>query len=109
MRERLALLFVSGMRLAPVAASTPRLPVTIRYNVSDDGEGDSWRCVVRLEPVTVIANGLLEVRGGADDHLHLLLAGPAQLVAMRDAQLCALAAQYAEAEAANLVDAGWSE
>jgi hypothetical protein len=91
------------------AASTPKLPTTVRYNAATDRDSrDRWAYRVFSVPVTVVAHDLLEA-DGPDNHLHLLIAPDADLVAMRAAQLQALATDYAESQAEALVAAEWQE
>jgi len=91
------------------AASTPKLPRAVRYNAATESDPrDRWAYRVFSVPVTIVAHDLLEA-DGPDNHLHLLIAPEADLVAMRAAQLQALATDYAEAHAEGLVAAGWQE
>jgi hypothetical protein len=109
MRQTLRRLFLRGMEFGK-ATSTPKVPTTYRLNVAAESEStDRFETRVRMEPVTAVAYEMLETKGGADDHLHLLLASPNDIEAMRKVQLQGLATEYADAEAAALVDAGWSE
>jgi hypothetical protein len=100
-------LFLRAMEFAN-APSTPKVPTTFCVNVANEGERDRFEFRIRMEPVTIVAHTMLETKGGADDHLHLLIASQQHVAAQRDAQLQALANEYAQAEAEPLIAAGWA-
>lgn len=107
MQHALRRLFVFSMEHAN-APSTPKVPTTVRYNAAGEFEMiDRWAYRIRQMPVTVVASEMLDTRGGTDDHLRLMIAPVGDLVAMRSAQLAALASEYADAYSASLLDAGW--